>query len=114
LKEDWLSCRRKLEGKLEEAVGCLERCFFCAVSPADEIYRKVYAQKMLWSVVKYSNVDTNCARMDGFSFCAVETICAERNFRCHVGSKHAACASPVQAIPSQAVTRRSTFQRDQG
>jgi hypothetical protein len=78
-----VSCRRKLEKKLEEAVGCLERCVDCTVSPADEMYRRVNTQKMFWSVVRYSNVDTNCARMYGFAFCAVDTSCAERNLRCH-------------------------------
>jgi hypothetical protein len=35
--------------------------------------------------VKYSNVDTNCARMYGFgfAFCAVDAICAERNLLSH-------------------------------
>jgi hypothetical protein len=48
VKEYRLSCRCKLEWNKEgDAVGCLERCVFCPVSAADEIYRKVYAENVL-------------------------------------------------------------------
>jgi hypothetical protein len=84
VKEDRLSCRCTLEGnKREEAVGCLERCVFCPVSSADEIYRKFYAECFLERSEVYCNIDTNCARMYGFAFCAVDAIYTERNLRCH-------------------------------
>jgi hypothetical protein len=46
-------------------------------------YTAKFIQKMFWSIVKYSNVDTNCARMYGYVFCNVDAICAEPNLRCH-------------------------------
>jgi hypothetical protein len=48
VKADRLSCRCKLEGnKGEEPVVCLECCIFCPVSPAVDINRKYYTEKVL-------------------------------------------------------------------